>query len=114
MTEKEKASAARCLELKGKTKKLMPAIPKQGPMIGKVKLPETSTKEFLEYFGKRDFRRTKGYTAEWIAKRLKEENTKTAIEILKVWAHRSRRDECNKRKVRELNEIIDREVIFVL
>jgi len=52
MTEKENAPAARCLESKGKTEKLMPAIPKQGPMIGKVKLPETSTKEFLEYFGK--------------------------------------------------------------
>jgi len=93
MTEKENAPAARCLEPKEKTEKLMPAIPKQGPMIEKVKLPGTSTKEFLEYFGKRDFRRTKGYTAEWIAKRLKEENTKTAIEIFKVWAHQSRRDE---------------------
>jgi len=114
MTEKENAPAARCLEPKGKTKKLMPAIPKQGPMIRKVKLPETSTKEFLEYFGKQDFGRTKGYTAEWIAKRLKEENTKTAIKILKVWAHQSSRDECNERKVRELNKMIDREVIFVL
>jgi len=114
ITEKENALAARCLEPKGKTKKLMPAIPKQGPMIGKVKLPETSTKEFLEYFGKQDFRRTKGYTAEWIEKRLKEEDTKTVIKILKVWAHQSRRDECNKRKVRELNEMIDREVIFIL
>jgi len=46
-TEKENAPAARCLESKGKTEKLMPAILKQGPMIGKVKLPETSTKEFL-------------------------------------------------------------------
>ena len=87
MTEKENAPAARCLESKGKTEKLMPAILKQGPMIGKVKLPETSTKDFLEYFGKQDFGRMKGYTAEWIAKRVKEENTKTAIEILKVWAH---------------------------
>jgi len=51
-TEKENASAARCLESKRKTEKLMPAIPKQGPMIGKMKLPETLTKEFLEYFGK--------------------------------------------------------------
>jgi len=52
ITEKENAPAARCLEPKGGTEKLMPAIPKQGPMIGKVKLPETSTKELLEYFGK--------------------------------------------------------------
>jgi len=52
MTEKEKAPTARCLESKEKIEKLMPAIPKQGPMIGKVKLPETSTKEFLQYFGK--------------------------------------------------------------
>ena len=51
-TEKEKASATRCLESKRKTEKLMLAIPKQGPMIGKMKLPETLTKEFLEYFGK--------------------------------------------------------------
>ena len=87
MTEKENAPVARFLEPKGKTEKLMPAILKQGPMIGKVKLPETSTKDFLEYFGKQDFGRMKGYTAEWIAKRLKEEDTKTAIEILKVWAH---------------------------
>jgi len=114
ITEKENAPAARCLEPKGKTEKLRPAIPKQGPIIGKVKLPETSTKEFLEYFGKRDFGRTKGYTAKWIAKRLKKEDTKTVIEILKVWAHQSRRDECNERKVRELNEMIDREVIFAL
>jgi len=64
MTEKENVLAARCLEPKGKTEKLMLAIPKQGPIIGKVKLPETSTKEFLEYFGKQDFRRTKGYTTE--------------------------------------------------
>jgi len=60
------------------------------------------------------FQGTKGYTAEWIAKRLKEEDTKTAIEILKVWAHQSRRDECNKKKVRKLNKMIDREVIFIL
>jgi len=33
MTEKENTPAARCLEPKGKTEKLMPAIPKQGPMI---------------------------------------------------------------------------------
>jgi len=44
MTEKENAPATRYLEPKGKIKKLMLAIPKQGPMIGKVKLPETSTK----------------------------------------------------------------------
>jgi len=31
-----------------------------------------------------------------------------------VWAYQSRRDKCNERKVRELNEMIDREVIFVL
>ena len=31
-----------------------------------------------------------------------------------MWACQSRRDECNERKVRELNKIIDREVIFVL
>jgi len=52
ITEKENAPAARCLESKRKTEKLMLAIPKQGPMIEEVKLPETSTKEFLEYFGK--------------------------------------------------------------
>ena len=92
----------------------MPTVPKQGPMIGKVKLPETLTKEFLEYFGEQDFGRTKGYTAEWIAKRLKEEDTKTAIKMLKVWTYQSRRDKCNERKVRELNGMINRKVIPIL
>ena len=47
-------------------------------------------------------------------KRLKEKNTKTAIEIFKVWAHQLRRNKCNEKKIRELNEMIDREVILVL
>ena len=76
MTKKENIPAARYLESKGKTEKLMLTIPKQGSMIEEVKLPETWIKEFLEYFGKWDFRRTKGYTAECIVKRLKEKNTK--------------------------------------
>jgi len=41
MTKKENIPAARYLESKGKTEKLMLTIPKQGSMIEEVKLPET-------------------------------------------------------------------------
>jgi len=64
ITKKENTPATRCLESKEKTEKLMLAIPKQDLIIGKVKLPETSTKGFLEYFRKQDFGRIKEYTAE--------------------------------------------------
>ena len=41
MTKKENIPAARYLESKRKTEKLMLTIPKQGLMIEEVKLPET-------------------------------------------------------------------------
>ena len=34
--------------------------------------------------------------------------------ILKVWAHSSRKEECTKRKLKELNEMMDDEVLMAL
>jgi len=128
--EKESTPAARCLKPKRKTRNLMPIVSRQNPMIEEggsfaarcpvskgikeVKLPEILTKELLDYFGARNFGKIKGYIAEWVVKRLKEEDKKTAVEILRVWVHQSRRKECNDKKVDELNRKIDGEVIFTL
>ena len=70
--------------------------------------------EFLSYFGARKYKSTRGYSAEWIAKKIMEKNEREAIEILKVWTHRSRRGECTIDKVQELNEMTDDEVIIAL
>jgi len=51
---------------------------------------------------------------EWIAKKIMEEDKREAIEILKVWTHRSRREEYTIDKVQELNEMTDDEVIIAL
>jgi len=40
--------------------------------------------EFLSYFGARKYKSTRGYSAEWIAKKIMEEDKREAIEILKV------------------------------
>jgi len=43
-----------------------------------------------------------------------EEDKREAIEILKVWTHRSRKEECTIDKVQELNEMTDDEMIIAL
>jgi len=68
----------------------------------------------LSYFGARKYKSTRGYSVEWIAKKIMEEDEREAIEILKVWTHRSKREECTIDKVQELNEMMDNEVIIAL
>ena len=51
---------------------------------------------------------------EWIAKKIMEKDKREAIEILKVWTHRSRREEYTIDKVQELNEMTDDKVIIAL
>ena len=41
----------------------------------------------MNYFGARNFGKTKGYTVEWVAQKIQEENPETAISILKAWSH---------------------------
>jgi len=53
----------------------------------KMRLPDSSINEFLNYFGARNFGKTKGYTVEWVAQKIQEENPETAISILKAWSH---------------------------
>jgi len=80
----------------------------------KICLPDKSINKFLNQFGARKFKTTRGYSVEWVAKRLRENDKNTATDILKVWSYQSRRAECSREKVRELNEIIDNEVLVVL
>jgi len=68
----------------------------------------------LSYFGARKYKSTRGYSVKWIAKKIMEEDEREAIEILKVWTHRSRREKCTIDKVQELNEIMDDKVIIAL
>ena len=68
----------------------------------------------MSYFGARKYKSTKGYSAKWIAKKIMEEDKREAIEILKVWTHRSRKEECTIDKVQELNEMTDDEMIIAL
>ena len=70
--------------------------------------------EGLIYLGARKFGRTKGYSAEWIAKRIREESEEEAVGILRTWAHQSRRNECSIARIRELNQLTDREVVSAL
>jgi len=50
----------------------------------KIYLTDSSINDFLNYFGTRKFGKTKGFTTEWVAKRIREEDKKTALLILKV------------------------------
>ena len=68
----------------------------------------------MSYFGAKKYKSTRGYSAEWVAKKIMEEDKREAIKILKVWTHRSRRKECIIEKVQELNEMTDNEVIVAL
>ena len=85
------------------------------PVIdSKIRLPDKSMNEFLNQFGARKFKTTRGYSAEWVAKRLREDDENTATDILKVWSHQSRRAECSRERVRELNKMTDDEVLVAL
>jgi len=70
--------------------------------------------KFLSYFGTRKYKSTRGYSVEWIAKKIMEKDKREAIEILKVWTHRSKREEYTIDKVQELNEMTDDKVIIAL
>jgi len=71
-------------------------------------------KDFLDYFGARKYETNKGYSIEWVAKKIRWSNKEEAIGILKVWAHSSREEECMKEKLKELNSIMDDEVLMAL
>jgi len=71
-------------------------------------------KDFLDYFGARKYEMNKGYSVEWVAKKIQWSTHKEAISILKVWAHSSRAEECMKEKLKELNRMTDDEVLSAL
>jgi len=71
-------------------------------------------KNFLDYFSARNYKTNKGYSVEWIAKKIRWSSEEEAIAILKVWAHSSREEECTKEKLKELNGMIDDEVLTAL
>ena len=80
----------------------------------KVRLPDNVMKDFLDYFGARKYEMNKGYSTEWVAKKIQWSNKEEAIGILKVWAHSSREEECTKEKLKELNSMMDDEVLMAL
>jgi len=71
-------------------------------------------KDFLDYFGARKYEMNKGYSIEWIAKKIRWSNKEEVIDILKVWAHSSREEECTKEKLKELNSMMDDKVLIAL
>ena len=71
-------------------------------------------KDFLDYFGARKYETNIGYSIEWVAKKIQWSNKEEALGILKVWAYSSREEECTKRKLKELNKILDDEVLMAL
>ena len=75
----------------------------------KMCLPDSSINEFLNYFGTRNFGKIKGYTVEWVAQKIREENPETAISILKAWSHQSQ--ECSENRIKELNMLTNKEVV---
>ena len=80
----------------------------------KIRLPDESMKDFLDYFGARKYEMNKGYSVEWVAKKIQWSTREEAISILKVWAHSSRAEECMKEKLKELNRMTDDEVLSAL
>jgi len=50
----------------------------------RIRSPSKTINEFLSYFGARKYKSTRGYSAEWIAKKIMEKDERKAIEILKV------------------------------
>ena len=71
-------------------------------------------KDFLDYFGIRKYEMNKGYSVEWVAKKIQQSSKEEAISILKVWTYSSRAEEYTKEKLKELNEITDNEVLAAL
>jgi len=71
-------------------------------------------KNFLDYFSARNYKTNKGYSVEWIAKKIRWSSEEEAIAILKVWAHSSREEKCTKEKLKELNGMMDDEVLKAL
>jgi len=71
-------------------------------------------KNFLDYFSARNYKTNKGYSVEWIARKIQWSNEEEVIGILKVWAHSLREEECMKEKLKELNSMMDDEVLMAL
>jgi len=71
-------------------------------------------KDFLDYFGTRKYKMNKGYSVEWIAKKIQWSSKKEAISILKVWVHNSRVEEYTEEKLEELNRMTDNEILSAL
>jgi len=71
-------------------------------------------KNFLDYFGARNYQTNKGYSVEWVARKIQWSNKEEAIAILKVWAHSLREEECTKEKLKELNDMMDDEILTAL
>ena len=53
-------------------------------------LSDKSINKFLNQFDTQKFKTTRGYSAEQIAKRLRDDNKNTTIDILKVWLYQLR------------------------
>ena len=79
-----------------------------------IRLPDESMKDFLDYFGARKYETNKGYSVEWVAKKIRWSTHEEAIGILKVWAYSSRAEECTEEKLKELNRMTDDQVLSAL
>jgi len=51
----------------------------------KVQLPEESMRDFLDYFGARNYETNKGYSTEWIAKKIQWSSNKETIGVVMTW-----------------------------
>ena len=80
----------------------------------KVQLPNNVMKNFLDYFDARNYETNKGYSTEWVARKIQWSNEEEVMGILKVWAHSLREEECTKEKLKELNSMMDDEVLMAL
>jgi len=71
-------------------------------------------KDFLDYFGARKYKTNKGYSTEWVAKKIQWSDKEEAIGILKMWAHSLRAEECTKEKLNKLNRMTNNKVLIAL
>jgi len=71
-------------------------------------------KNFLDYFSARNYKTNKGYLTEWVTRKIRWSNEEEVIGILKVWTHSSREEECMKKKLKELNSMMNNEVLIAL
>jgi len=71
-------------------------------------------KNVLGYFGARRYEANKGYSMEWVVKKIQWSNKEEAMGILKVWAHSLREGEYTRENLKELNEMMDGEVLMAL